>query len=226
VQLVEEVACRGGSLEDQGNGRTLVYAFFTSGTTGKPKGVMVENQGLVHRIHWFQERWPLQKGEGLVAKVAYTFGLSEWEIFWPLAAGASLVLAPPGGEKDPDYLLRRACGSFTPPPASQRLLPGSGPPADSISLIAAHVFVPSMLQMVFDRYDELEEEEMGRKAGQHSTEGTWWRDSLAREVITCGEALQHAAGSMRADPAIVLCAVQSSGCEALSFAAQSLLEKV
>ena len=30
-------------------------------------------------------------------KVAYTFGLSEWEIFWPLLAGATLILAPPGG---------------------------------------------------------------------------------------------------------------------------------
>ena len=32
----------------------------------------------------------------LLWKVAYTFGLSEWEIFWPLLAGATLILAPPG----------------------------------------------------------------------------------------------------------------------------------
>ena len=34
-------AASGGHLEDRGSGSSLVYAFFTSGTTGKPKGVMV-----------------------------------------------------------------------------------------------------------------------------------------------------------------------------------------
>merc|ERR1719379_3153358 len=70
----------------------LVYVFFTSGSTGKPKGVMVEHRGLTHRIHWFQQQWPLSPGEGVMQKVAYTFGLSEWEIFWPLSFGATLLL--------------------------------------------------------------------------------------------------------------------------------------
>ena len=29
-------------LEDRGSGSTLAYTFFTSGTTGKPKGVMAD----------------------------------------------------------------------------------------------------------------------------------------------------------------------------------------
>jgi energy-converting hydrogenase Eha subunit H len=36
------------------------------------------------------------QANGWVVQVAYTFGLSEWEIFWPLVAGATLILAPPG----------------------------------------------------------------------------------------------------------------------------------
>lgn len=187
-------AASGGHLEDRGSGSSLVYAFFTSGTTGKPKGVMVENKGLVHRIHWFQQKWPLRQGEGVVSKVAYTFGLSEWEIFWPLVAGATLVIAPPGGEKDADYLLRRACNAFTPPHPKEdaRLLPGRGPSPDLIQCMAAHVFVPSMLQMVLEKYDELEDEDLQRKAEEHHSEGTWWHHSKAREVITCGEALSPA----------------------------------
>ncbi|CAJ1363949.1 unnamed protein product, partial [Effrenium voratum] len=179
----------GQELPDKGSGSALAYTFFTSGTTGKPKGVMVENKGLVHRIHWFQKRWPLHKGEGVVSKVAYTFGLSEWEIFWPLVAGATLILAPPGGEKDAEYLLRRACNAYTVPEPQERLIPGQGPSPDCVHSVAAHVFVPSMLHMVFDKYDELEEEDMGRRAGEHHEDGTWWHHSKAREVITCGEAL-------------------------------------
>lgn len=189
VFCIEEIACKGGSLPDRGNGRNIVYTFFTSGTTGKPKGVMVENRGLVHRIHWFNQRWPLKRGEAIVAKIAYTFGLSEWEIFWPLSAGATMVLAPPGGEKDPDYLLKRACNVFVPPRCERRLLEGSGP--SGLGLInAAHIFVPSMLQVVFERYDELEEEDLSKKT-HTMTDDAWWRKSKAREIVTCGEPLNY-----------------------------------
>ncbi|CAK8985198.1 unnamed protein product [Durusdinium trenchii] len=179
----------GPGVADEGQGSTLAYTFFTSGTTGKPKGVMVENKGLVHRVHWFQQRWPLYPGEGIVSKVAYTFGLSEWEIFWPLTAGAALILAPPGGEKDAEYLLRRACHAFHPPSRQERLIPGKGPSPDHVNCVSAHIFVPSMLQMIFDKYDELEEEDMQRKAGEHHVDGTWWHHSKARDIVTCGEAL-------------------------------------
>lgn len=38
-------------------------------------------------------------GEPHLLKHSYTFGLSEWEIFWTLSFGGTLVLLKPEGEK-------------------------------------------------------------------------------------------------------------------------------
>jgi acetyltransferase-like isoleucine patch superfamily enzyme len=160
----------------------LVYVFFTSGTTGKPKGVMVEHGGLAHRIDWFQREWPLQRGQAIMLKHSYTFGLSEWEIFWPLSSGATLVLPPPGSEKDPEYILSRTCG--------RNGEPGSGfaawPP------MPYHVFVPSMLQMFLDHVAELEDLARAKGDAAKGEEEAWWRSAALREVIVCSEPLTPA----------------------------------
>ena len=69
---------------------------------------MVAHEALCHRVSWLQSTFALHAGEGVIQKAAYGFGVSEWEIFWPLDCGATLVLARPGGHKDPLYLLELA----------------------------------------------------------------------------------------------------------------------
>lgn len=114
----------------QAAGNGLVYCFFTSGSTGKPKGVMVEHAGLRHRIEWLKLRYghAMQPGDCTVLKHAYTFGISEWEMFWPLAAGGTLIVPKPGGEKDPQYMFR-LCATYQ---------------------VKVIFFVPSLLNMLFD----------------------------------------------------------------------------
>eukprot|EP00929_Paragymnodinium_shiwhaense_P069349 TRINITY_DN3498_c0_g1_i1.p1 TRINITY_DN3498_c0_g1~~TRINITY_DN3498_c0_g1_i1.p1 ORF type:complete len:1217 (-),score=230.76 TRINITY_DN3498_c0_g1_i1:795-4445(-) len=65
---------------------------------------MCEHAGLRHRIEWMQKRYVLKPGEATILKHAYTFGISEWEMFWPMAVGSTLVVPKPGGEKEPDYI--------------------------------------------------------------------------------------------------------------------------
>ena len=87
------------------SGEDLLYIFYTSGTTGRPKGVMVAHEALCHRVGWLQTTFQLAVSESVIQKAAYGFGVSEWEVFWPLLVGGTLVMAKPGGHKDPLYLL-------------------------------------------------------------------------------------------------------------------------
>ncbi|MFF2790683.1 amino acid adenylation domain-containing protein [Streptomyces sp. NPDC058049] len=80
------------------------YMIFTSGSTGKPKGVVVSHRAIANRLLWMQDEYGLTPGERVLHKTPYTFDVSVWELFWPLLTGATLVLARPGGQRDPDYL--------------------------------------------------------------------------------------------------------------------------
>nr|WP_296067740.1 amino acid adenylation domain-containing protein [uncultured Actinoplanes sp.] len=82
----------------------LAYVIFTSGSTGRPKAVAVPHGGLANRIRWMQDTYRLGADDRVLQKTPFTFDVSVWEFFWPLSAGATLVLARPGGHRDPAYL--------------------------------------------------------------------------------------------------------------------------
>ncbi|CAA9346511.1 MAG: Polyketide synthase modules and related proteins, partial [uncultured Gemmatimonadetes bacterium] len=83
----------------------LAYVIYTSGSTGRPKGVMCHHQGAVNRLVWMQEAFGLDAHEAVLQKTSFSFDVSVWEFFWPLMVGARLVMARPGGHKDPEYLV-------------------------------------------------------------------------------------------------------------------------
>ncbi|HEY1491253.1 MAG TPA: amino acid adenylation domain-containing protein, partial [Steroidobacteraceae bacterium] len=83
---------------------SLAYIIYTSGSTGRPKGVMTTHRGICNRLLWMQQHFQLTAGDVVVQKSPFSFDVSVWEFFWPLLAGAKLVLARPGGHKDPAYL--------------------------------------------------------------------------------------------------------------------------
>ena len=89
-----------------GGGDDLAYIIYTSGSTGQPKGCANTHRGIVNRLLWMQETYRLTPADRVVQKTPYTFDVSVWEFFWPLLTGARLVVARPGGHRDPDYLAR------------------------------------------------------------------------------------------------------------------------
>jgi amino acid adenylation domain-containing protein/natural product biosynthesis luciferase-like monooxygenase protein len=83
----------------------LAYVIYTSGSTGQPKGAMNTHRGIVNRLLWMQKTYQLTASDRVLQKTPYTFDVSVWELFWPLLAGASLVIAKPGLHGDSGYLL-------------------------------------------------------------------------------------------------------------------------
>jgi amino acid adenylation domain-containing protein len=88
------------------HGKNLAYAIYTSGSTGKPKGVPNTHQGIVNRLLWMQDSYKLDASDRVLQKTPYSFDVSVWEFFWPLMTGACLVIASPGGHKDPAHLIK------------------------------------------------------------------------------------------------------------------------
>ncbi|MFL0802073.1 MAG: amino acid adenylation domain-containing protein, partial [Agarilytica sp.] len=84
--------------------RHLAYVIYTSGSTGNPKGVMVEHQAIVNRIHWMHTHYGASSHDVFLQKTPFSFDVSVWEFFWPLMAGSQLVIAQAQGHTDPHYL--------------------------------------------------------------------------------------------------------------------------
>ncbi len=82
----------------------LAYVLFTSGSTGAPKGVMVEHRALANHMLWMAGAYPLTPHDRLLQKTPVTFDASVWELFAPLLAGAELVLAAPEAHRSPAEL--------------------------------------------------------------------------------------------------------------------------
>src|SRR5215207_6475322 len=87
------------------HGSHLAYMIYTSGSTGKPKGAANTHEGLHNRLAWMQDAYGLSANDAVLQKTPFGFDVSVWEFFWPLIAGARLVVAEPGAHRDPARLL-------------------------------------------------------------------------------------------------------------------------
>ncbi|NIM10750.1 MAG: AMP-binding protein [Candidatus Aminicenantes bacterium] len=84
----------------------MAYVMYTSGSTGVPKGVMVEHRQVNNCIQWMQDKFKLNETATIVQRTDLTFDPSVWEIFWPLQIGAQIKVLTAQQRKDAEYLIR------------------------------------------------------------------------------------------------------------------------
>ncbi|MGC0363536.1 amino acid adenylation domain-containing protein [Rhodococcus sp. 27YEA15] len=80
------------------------YLIYTSGSTGNPKGVVIDRRALARFVRAASDVIELGAGSSLLAVTTLSFDIAALELFVPLAAGGTVVLADESEARDPAAL--------------------------------------------------------------------------------------------------------------------------
>nr|APD71901.1 non-ribosomal peptide synthetase 2 [Streptomyces sp.] len=90
-------------LPSAGGPDDLVYTMFTSGSTGEPKGVMVNHRALVNCLAETADTFGITTTDRALAVAALHHDLSVFDLFGVLGAGGTLVVPAAAERRDPAH---------------------------------------------------------------------------------------------------------------------------
>ncbi|HLH61201.1 MAG TPA: amino acid adenylation domain-containing protein [Ktedonobacteraceae bacterium] len=83
----------------------LAYVIYTSGSTGAPKGVMVEQRGMINHLYAKIDALELTRTDIVAQTASQCFDISVWQMLAPLLVGGSVRIYPDEIAHDPTRLL-------------------------------------------------------------------------------------------------------------------------
>ncbi|WP_426499520.1 amino acid adenylation domain-containing protein [Streptomyces sp. D54] len=81
----------------------LAYVIYTSGSTGTPKGVMISHRAALNTVEDINRRYAVTGSDRVLGIAGLGFDLSVYDLFGPLAVGATLVLPAADRRGDPSH---------------------------------------------------------------------------------------------------------------------------
>ncbi|MDG9726117.1 non-ribosomal peptide synthetase [Streptomyces sp. DH41] len=103
VDLVEEAAGDGTTAAAHRDPDDLAYVIYTSGSTGTPKGVMISHRAALNTVEDINRRFAVTERDRVLGIAGLGFDLSVYDLFGPLAVGATLVLPRADRRGDPSH---------------------------------------------------------------------------------------------------------------------------
>lgn len=160
---------------------SLAYIIYTSGSSGAPKGVAIEQKSIMNLSHWFSSKYQLHISQNVLQTTNLSFDVSVEESIIPLLNGATVFVAPKEVILDKkrfrDFIVENDIHIAQFVPATLR------------SLLAENSFMPS-LKTVICGGEKLEESlknkvlEMGYKLYNHYGPTETTVDSLSWDCET------------------------------------------
>jgi len=99
-----------GEREPRAHPGQLAYVLFTSGSTGVPKGVMIEHRGMLNHLWAKVSDLGLTAGDRVAQTASPAFDISVWQFLAALLVGGSVEILPDEVVGDPVLLLSRTEG--------------------------------------------------------------------------------------------------------------------
>lgn len=133
-----------------GEDSSLAYVVYTSGSTGQPKGVMVEHRQLVSVLQAMRGLTGLRAGDRMLALTTLAFDIAALDIWLPLICGGEVVLCERSASLDPRRLSaiidQEKITHLQATPATWRMLVDSGwGGADGLIALCGGEALPTVL---------------------------------------------------------------------------------